>query len=1110
MNIEQQIYTSCPQGKGYDGISGFQVKARSPGITDSISKSILRYSNHYRVPRKLRQSEYQYYQNGQDLPLDFLSQFPVVVTYHHIEGNFYGLTRINYRGKDYSGRPGNFYAHTLVFEPEALKSFDYNPIMLTHSGVFEASLDNDSTVLEPLTDLDRYVSETSSPIQDRMANICREPYKTSYAAILPAFVQQFHLERPIILCFKEYVEAADYIEALLMLLPSETRCRITFTTYEPDPYAIIKRAGRERTTDNLHLITTVEREVGGAFEFRPHELTQFLVWDFAGQHYSEFPTSSPYTHTMLQLCIANQFKELKDNQEFLIQLGAGRMPDVWDALILAKGLDKKLTSAEAHQVAPLVLESLLKVAKTEPQVTHALNLVWPLLHRAALRETEEFFSSTQKAFDQLLDRLPLESSYREHVREQVITLISQAVVSGAVSRARALVGLDQFSLDILFSEVAYQLTQQGWPEISAQTQASELSQTLETLQSLAQEPEMIVWVVQTLWQKVKLLAEASSPEDYFSQSVITLSPLITKLPQTSNLRREITTESEKFVHPLLAKGFPARAFKMFKLSGQNIKLGMPKIYNALVAEEWPTTVQVTPVPRSEDQEAFMTMLSVVVETILSEPIVRLEFERLVPAFRGAMVYGVADKLWFRFKDALIKRISNHSDCSAAISFVETIRELLEPYGCPREIFDLLFLQTKIRVPDTLEQWKARVSTLTQFALRGAVPVEKIDELFKHTTRPLTHQEQVVLLAVMFQKAIGHVSIQATISQKYRELLKASNTFWEVRSALAEEGDDTRKFLTNDFLESLTPWPKDGAARLQAWREHIFFPYPETIPVASMALARWLQEEQDLANKLPLVTKYLSLFDEQFARQCGPLLTAFISKAPIETVAANWKPWFSQVDLSKEGLSQASKRARLLAWAEQIEAAQIVEPLDVHKAFGYLQEWQKLRQGLDSEAGNWASERLLEFLTPVDLSSVSTFQTVVQNSLYEYSNKDFQAAVNYVVQQYYDDLVGLVLLLIVLSQTGMNNIANSDGEKLADVVSGVLNQLPTSKRDLFWQQLSRRAEQSEPPATEMYQRFRKMTTPTVRFGRVGSRLIKRFLGRKKSGTSLDKTREKNTE
>jgi hypothetical protein len=1253
MDIEQQIYTSCPRGKGYEGISGFQVKARSAGLTDSMSAAILRYSNHYRVPRDLRQLEYQYYQKAQDLPSDFLERFPIVLTYHHVEGSFYGLTRVTYLGKDYSGRPGNFYAHTLVFEPEALEPFDYNPIALSRSRVFEADPGDERTELDALMDLHQYVSEASKPVEDWMTEVSQESCAASYAAILSAFVLQWHLDRPILLSFSEQKRAADYIERLLMLLPPEARCRTTFTTYEADPYVMVTRESGEGVSDTLHLITTIGQRAGGSFAIRSHDLTRFLVWDFDGEKHSDFPEPSPYVQAVMGLCTEGHLKRLAQIQEFLVQLGAGRVPGTWDALMMAERLEDRLGTAEASQLVPIVLEALVKVAQTEPQIGLALDLVWPLLGRTMSGAASELSSSVMEAFGALYRRLPIESAQREKVRGQLTELVGQSLLHNDVSQARVLGALDQTFPPILF-DAAVRLSQDGWPNLGAQTKAADFAQALTILQALAQEPEMLEWTVQTLWHKTKSLTEAVS-SSRFDRAVDTLAPLVNRLPSDSHVLGEIVAESVGVARSFLARGFPARAFRVFELSRQDLGSLVPRIYLELGEAGWPGDLQMSGPVNPEDQKALVAMLDAAVKAILDQdPKGSVRLDLFVPAFRAAGLYGCAEKLWLCLKASLTEAISSHSDPAAAARFAGVIGDALEASACPQEAFYLLYLQTGIhppatldewiarevalvrlalkgaepqadvertlaltrerftsaerltllgvllravevspparsvvaasvgqelgkiadeqfvtdapdwaglqqtvqvahsigmadrlwhhleqkridrafeqakdeqalalveilisvlgeydcpekvfelalwhtaaKMPDTLQQWKERVSTLTQFALRGAKPVARINDLLERIASALTPQEQATLLAVAFQSTRDHTSAQAAVSRRYSELLSSlpsPEEIWQVRSDLAREEHEAGDLLANDFLDGLSPWSKDSPTRLQAWQDRLFSHYPGVVTFASREMVRRLEESQGSTDEFKMSVECLTALSERFASQCQPLLAALISRAPIETGVEIWRPWFNQMDLRKEGPPRASRRAALIVWIKQIEAAQSAGTLDTPMVLDCLRDWQKMRQRLDREARDWTTDWLLESLGSVDLWSVGEFQKLVRNSLSRYDDSGSQAAVDYVIQRSHNDPVTLVLRLVVFGQSGMANIDESAGEKLADIVSGVASRLPSHTRAVFWKQLAGRAAHHDFPI-ETYQRFRQMTTTVARLGRLGRGLVKRLL------------------
>jgi len=103
MKVEQLLYTSCEQGLSAN--PGFMVQAISTGL-DRSDKRELESSNPYVPPS--------------DLPLQpTLEQIrelcPPMLFCRLLASGKIAVTRTIYIGFDYSGRPGNYLAHTLIF-----------------------------------------------------------------------------------------------------------------------------------------------------------------------------------------------------------------------------------------------------------------------------------------------------------------------------------------------------------------------------------------------------------------------------------------------------------------------------------------------------------------------------------------------------------------------------------------------------------------------------------------------------------------------------------------------------------------------------------------------------------------------------------------------------------------------------------------------------------------------------------------------------------------------------------------------------------------------------------------------------------------------------------
>jgi hypothetical protein len=102
MNALQVHYTSCR--RGHSSSSGFQVRSCSPGLSPAELLEIARFGN-YRPPNLSNKSS----ERGNNA-------YPVALRYRQLQSGRYALIHSCYSGRDYSGREGNFMAHTLVPE----------------------------------------------------------------------------------------------------------------------------------------------------------------------------------------------------------------------------------------------------------------------------------------------------------------------------------------------------------------------------------------------------------------------------------------------------------------------------------------------------------------------------------------------------------------------------------------------------------------------------------------------------------------------------------------------------------------------------------------------------------------------------------------------------------------------------------------------------------------------------------------------------------------------------------------------------------------------------------------------------------------------------------
>src|SRR5260370_30481988 len=105
MAILQLYYTSFVNKE--TGSAGFQIKAISSGITPDLQTAILRLIA-YRVPPSCDERKPELH--------------PIALRYFYKNEQVCILLCSQSNGPDENGRPGNFFAHTLVMEPDSFTS----------------------------------------------------------------------------------------------------------------------------------------------------------------------------------------------------------------------------------------------------------------------------------------------------------------------------------------------------------------------------------------------------------------------------------------------------------------------------------------------------------------------------------------------------------------------------------------------------------------------------------------------------------------------------------------------------------------------------------------------------------------------------------------------------------------------------------------------------------------------------------------------------------------------------------------------------------------------------------------------------------------------------
>ncbi len=272
----QLHYTSCRSGQS--GNAGFQVRALSAGITPDEQREIERQGV-YRPPR--------------DAPEDATAEaierdYPVALRFYLLGSGRRALTRSCYSGQDYSGRWGNFFAHTLVFEDVEFEAGAVPPLWpmdYYEWPCWQARLEPAEDTEElppplPAVDLGEMEPAESFRLEEISEFLCEEPGREQLLARMGRAVL-LGLEDSRALVIRDTpTHNAYWIASIQKLFPPHHAATLSYSSYQEDP--------RDCATINA---TTGETD----FTFGDSERRyQFYMFDLVGHRNSEVPEVSDY------------------------------------------------------------------------------------------------------------------------------------------------------------------------------------------------------------------------------------------------------------------------------------------------------------------------------------------------------------------------------------------------------------------------------------------------------------------------------------------------------------------------------------------------------------------------------------------------------------------------------------------------------------------------------------------------------------------------------------------------------------------------------------------------------------------------------------------------
>jgi hypothetical protein len=266
MKALQLHYTSCRRGQS--GNAGFQIRALTPGIRPGEQREIERRGV-YRPPHDA---------SPEPTAEEIARDFPRAFRSWRLESGRLALTRSGYTGRDYSGRWGNFFAHTLVLENGAVPSLW--PIDLYEWNDWKDALEPEQDTDQapsplPVVDLGSVATAESFRFAELRDFLCEQPGRTELLARMGRAVL-LGLETSRSLVVRDSATNVLYwIACLQKLFPPPHAWALSSSSYQDGPRGCADLNG---TTG----------ETGFAFDESERRYRFYMFEPTAGQH-SEVP-----------------------------------------------------------------------------------------------------------------------------------------------------------------------------------------------------------------------------------------------------------------------------------------------------------------------------------------------------------------------------------------------------------------------------------------------------------------------------------------------------------------------------------------------------------------------------------------------------------------------------------------------------------------------------------------------------------------------------------------------------------------------------------------------------------------------------------------------------
>ncbi|GAB4568832.1 MAG: hypothetical protein Kow0077_00340 [Anaerolineae bacterium] len=355
MTIHQHYYTSCRNPD--TARTGFQVKAATPGISRR-AEAVLQKLIGYRPPANADPNA--------------IGSHPVSLRFYVPNPQEAMLICAQSNGPDEFGRPGNFFAHSLIGPVEAFTD-PLPPIFYWGSPFWVRRDETPQTTLPALESLAGTVQATFN--YDAVWDFLTGPRREWFYALVCAALDHARSKRRIILVDTSE-NTALWIATLTMALPEMFRPHLTFATYHHDPYNV------------PFMVTGTTPD--SSFRFMPDEYRAYFILNALENRISDAPDSvfaryvtTHFTAGEYESAVLDLFALIK-RRAASSTLDPAHLDRLTEFFALQRGERDAIPPAQRVTAARTIITDVADMAKPGAEDANDLRSAWGMIADALL------------------------------------------------------------------------------------------------------------------------------------------------------------------------------------------------------------------------------------------------------------------------------------------------------------------------------------------------------------------------------------------------------------------------------------------------------------------------------------------------------------------------------------------------------------------------------------------------------------------------------------------------------------------------------------------------------------------------------------------------------